>query len=154
MRAILLIGISFILAACQPTAPQTANEELITRTSSYGVAETMDRVEAAVKAKGATIFARVDHAAGAQKIGEALAPEQVLIFGNPKLGTPLMQVDPRIGLDLPVKILVWEKDGTTQITFLNPAKLGAWYGIDADNPSLIKMRSVLEMVAKEAGTEG
>jgi uncharacterized protein (DUF302 family) len=113
----------------------------------------MDRLEAAVIAKGATVFARVDHAAGAQKIGETLSPEQVLIFGNPKLGTPLMQSDPRIGLDLPVKILVWEKDGTTQITFLNPAKLGAWYGIDADHPTLIKMRGVLEMVAREASAK-
>jgi len=153
MRALLLIGIGLILAACQPMAPQTANEELITRTSPYSVAETMDRLEAAVKAKGATVFARVDHAAGAQKIGMTLAPEQVLIFGNPKLGTPLMQSDPRIGLDLPVKVLVWEKDGTTKITFLDPSKLGAWYGIDADHPSLVKMRGVLEMIAKEAGTK-
>ncbi|PHS27762.1 MAG: hypothetical protein COA85_04705 [Robiginitomaculum sp.] len=153
MRTLVLIGIGILLAACQPLAPKTANDELITRTSPHSVAETMDRLEAAVTAKGAKVFARINHGAGAQSIGEVLTAEEVLIFGNPELGTPLMQIDPRMGLDLPVKILVWDDNGQTRIVFLNPAKLGAWYGIEATNPVLIKMRGVLETVSKEASRE-
>ena len=153
MRILVLIGIGILLTACQP-APQTADNELIIRTSPHSVAQTMDRLEAAVTAKGAKVFARVNHTAGAQSIGQTLPAEEVLIFGNPKLGTPLMQIDPRMGLDLPVKILVWDDHGQTKIVFLNPAKLGAWYGIEATNPVLIKMRGVLETLAKVASAEG
>jgi uncharacterized protein (DUF302 family) len=150
MRYLIASLLSLLLLACQPQGAQTANNELITKTSPYGVTQTMDRLQEAVLAKGATVFARVNHAAGAQKIGQSLAAEEVLIFGNPKLGTPLMQTDPRIGLDLPVKVLVWDDKGTTKIAFLDPAKLGAWYGIAPDHPALIKMRGVLEAVTKSA----
>ncbi len=153
MRILILLVFGLLIAACQP-APQTADNELITRTSPHSVAQTMDRLEAAVIAKGARVFARINHTAGAQSIGEVLPAEEVLIFGNPKLGTPLMQIDPRMGLDLPIKILVWDDHGQTKITFLNPAKLGSWYGIEATNPVLIKMRGILETVAKEASAQG
>lgn len=150
MRALLLLGLGLFVAACQPLSKQNANDELITKTSPYSVSETMDRLEAAVTSKGARVFARVNHAAGAQKIGQTLSAEEVLIFGNPRLGTPLMKMDPRIGLDLPVKVLVWDDQGQTRIAFLDPAKLGAWYGIEADNPTLVKMRGVLEAVTRKA----
>ncbi len=152
MRVLIALGFSLFLMACLPPAPQTASNELIIKTSPFSVAQTMDRLEAAVTAKGATVFARVNHAAGAQKIGQSLAAEEVLIFGNPRLGTPLIQADPRIGLDLPVKVLVWSQNDETQIAFLNPEKLGAWYGLDATTPALLKMRGILEFVTKEAIT--
>ncbi len=153
MRIFVFLGLGLLLVACQAMPKQTANDELITKTSPYGVTETMDRLEAAVTSKGARVFARINHAAGAQKIGETIPAEEVLVFGNPKLGTPLIKVDPRIGLDLPVKVLVWDEDGITKLAFLSPEKLGAWYGIDATHPTLGKMRGVLEAVTKEAVRE-
>ena len=85
-----------------------AVEGLMTRPSSLGPKETMNRLEAAVKAKGMTVFARVDHAAGAAEVGLPLRPTELLIFGNAKGGTPLMQAIQTIGIDLPLKALVWQ----------------------------------------------
>jgi uncharacterized protein (DUF302 family) len=83
-----------------------AADGLTTIPSSYGPKDTMNRLAAAVKAKGMTIFARIDHAAGASAAGLSLRPTEVLIFGNAKGGTPLMQSVQTIGLDLPLKALV------------------------------------------------
>ena len=85
-----------------------AADGLITMASSLGAKETMDRLEAEVKAKGLTVFARIDHAAGAVEVGLPLRPTEVLIFGNAKGGTPLMQANQAIGIDLPLKALVFE----------------------------------------------
>ena len=78
-----------------------AAEGLITVPSSYGPQETMAKLEAEVKAKGLTVFAHVDHAAGAVAVGMKLAPTDLLIFGNAKGGTPLMQADQQIGIEVP-----------------------------------------------------
>ena len=80
-----------------------AAEGLITMASSFGAKETMDRLEAEVKAKGLTVFARIDHAAGAVEVGLPLRPTEVLIFGNAKGGTPLMQANQATGIDLPLR---------------------------------------------------
>jgi uncharacterized protein (DUF302 family) len=85
-----------------------AAEGLTTIRSSHGPTDTMNRLEAEVKAKGMTVFARIDHAAGATAAGLPLRPTEVLIFGNAKAGTPLMQSVQTIGIDLPLKALVWQ----------------------------------------------
>ena len=85
-----------------------AADGLITVRSSYGPEETMNRLETEVKAKGMTVFARIDHAAGAAQVGLPLPPTALLIFGNAKGGTPLMQSVQTIGIDLPLKALVWQ----------------------------------------------
>jgi uncharacterized protein (DUF302 family) len=85
-----------------------AAQGLVTIPSSYGPKDTMDRLEAEVKAKGMTVFARIDHAAGAAGMGLPLRPTELLIFGNAKGGTPLMQSVQTIGIDLPLKALVWQ----------------------------------------------
>jgi uncharacterized protein (DUF302 family) len=90
-----------------------AAEGLITLRSNYGPKDTMDRLEAAVKAKGLTVFAHVDHAAGAAAVGLPLRPTDLLIFGNARGGTPLMQSIQTIGIDLPLKILVGRMTLTT-----------------------------------------
>jgi uncharacterized protein (DUF302 family) len=85
------------------------NEDgLITIRSRTSVKVTVDRLEASLKAGGITVFARIDHAAGAESAGMPLRPTELLIFGNPKAGTPLMQANQTIGIDLPLKVLVWE----------------------------------------------
>jgi uncharacterized protein (DUF302 family) len=85
-----------------------ATDGLTTIPSAFGAKETMDRLEAEIKAKGMTVFARIDHAAGAAGAGLALKPTELLIFGSAKAGTPLMQAGQTIGIDLPLKMLVHE----------------------------------------------
>ncbi len=105
-------------------------ETLMTQTSQFGVKETLDRLTAALDAKGIKVAARIDHAAGAKAVGMELPPTEVLMFGNPKLGTPLMQANPMIGLDLPMKVLAWQdKDGKVHVSYTKPSDLKARYGI-------------------------
>ena len=91
-----------------------AADGLIVLESSYSADETMNRFEAIAKEKGLNIFARIDHAAGAAKIGKTLRPTEVLIFGNPQGGTPFMECSQTVGIDLPLKVLVWQ-DSTGQV---------------------------------------
>src|ERR1700753_1067628 len=105
---------------------------LITIPSNYSVKQTLDRLEAALKAAGMTIFARVDHAGGAASVGLALRPTELIIFGNPKGGTPLMQANQMVGLDLPLRVLGWEDDaGNCNLTYNDVDWLAARYGLDA-----------------------
>jgi uncharacterized protein (DUF302 family) len=85
-----------------------ANSGIISQPSPYSVPKTIDRLEAILQAKGITIFARIDQQAEAEKVGLSLRPTQLLLFGNPQAGTPLMVAEPTIALDLPLKILAWE----------------------------------------------
>jgi len=98
-----------------------AAEGLITIASSYGPQDTMSRLEAEVRAKGLTVFAHVDHAAGAAAAGLPLRPTDLLIFGNAKGGTPLMQAVQTMGIDLPLKVLVWQDAaGRTWLSYNDP----------------------------------
>ena len=104
---------------------------LITIRSNYGPKETMDRLESEVKGKGLTVFPHVDHAAGATAGGLSLDPTDLLIFGNAKGGTPLMQAVQTIGIDLPLKILVWrDAPGQTWLSYNDPHWLVKRHGID------------------------
>ena len=101
-----------------------AVDGLVTIRSGSGPAETMKRLEAAVKERGLTVFARIDHAAGAREVGLPLQPTSVLIFGNAKGGTPLMQSVQTIGIDLPLKVLVWEDaSDVTWLSYNDPSWL-------------------------------
>jgi len=95
-----------LLLACAASAH--AADGLVSVASRHSVKETIDRFEHAAKGKGQIIFARVDHTAGAQKIGKALRPTELLIFGNPMGGTPLMECAQTAGIDLPMKALAWQ----------------------------------------------
>src|SRR5262249_4728845 len=105
-----------------------AADGLITLPSNYEPKETMDRLEAEIRARGMVVFARVDHAAGAAQVGLSLRPTEVLIFGNAKAGTPLMQAEQTIGIDLPLKALVWQDaNGKVWLSYnapLAPAQCG------------------------------
>lgn len=92
----------------------TAAEGFVSIKSPHSVRETLDRFEGLVKAKGLNIFLRVDHAAGAQKIGKSLRPTELLVFGNPQGGTPLMECAQTAGIDLPLKALAWQ-DASGQV---------------------------------------
>ncbi len=107
---ILLVALSFVFT---PVISQAA-EGLIVIKSPYGVTETMNRLEAIAKEKGLSIFARIDHAAGAAKVGKKLRPTELLIFGNAQGGTPFIECAQTVGIDLPLKALVWE-DASAQV---------------------------------------
>ena len=98
-----------------------AADGLITIPSSHGPKDTMNALEAEVKVKGMTVFARIDHSAGAAGVGLTLLPTELLVFGNAKTGTPLMQSTQTIGLDLPLKALVWQDAaGKTWLSYNDP----------------------------------
>ncbi|HEV8553698.1 MAG TPA: DUF302 domain-containing protein [Casimicrobiaceae bacterium] len=111
MKSIQSLAVAFLLV---PSLLASAADGLIAVKSSYGPKETMDRLEIVLKEKGMTIFARVDHASGAARVGKQLRPTEVLIFGNPQGGTPFMECSQIVGIDLPLKALVWE-DGSGQV---------------------------------------
>lgn len=140
MRAIFIAAAAAVLIS----SAALAHSGLIVKPSAHGVTETLDRLEAVLKKKGVTVFARVDHAAGAKKAGLALAPTQVLIFGNPKLGTPLMQSNRAIGIDLPLKVLAW-KDGNGKVwlAYNDPAYLAKRHAIADRGPVFAKMAKIL-----------
>ncbi len=111
MTALRTLFATFFLAV---GLPALAAEGLVAVKSPHSALETMNRFEAVAKQRGLTVFARVDHAAGATKVGKTLRPTEVLIFGNPQGGTPLMECAQSMGIDLPLKALVWE-DASKQV---------------------------------------
>jgi uncharacterized protein (DUF302 family) len=133
-----------------------AADGLTTIPSSYGPKDTMNRLEAAVKAKGMTIFARIDHAAGASAAGLSLRPTEVLIFGNAKGRTPLMQSVQTIGLDLPLKALVWQDiSGKTWLSYNDPAWLAKRHGLSGETEAAVGIiTAALHAVATAATTSG
>ena len=126
-------------------------EGLIIHPCRHAAKEVMDRLAKAVAANGMTVFARIDHAAGAKSAGMALDPTEVLIFGNPKAGTPLMQAAQSLGIDLPLKALVWQDaDGKTWLAYNDPAWLAARHGVTGQDKLLAAMSNALETVITEA----
>jgi uncharacterized protein (DUF302 family) len=108
-----------------------AQAELLTKESAHSVQETMDKFESIVKEKGMTVFARVDHAKNAESVDMEMPDSQLLIFGNPKGGTVLMQQDMRVGVELPLKVLVYSNaDGKTVIVWENPLSLKESYKLE------------------------
>jgi uncharacterized protein (DUF302 family) len=126
------------------------------RMSGYGPRETMDRLAAAVAARGMAVLARIDHAAAAAAVGMALRPTELLIFGNPRAGTPLMQAAQTIGIDLPLKALVWQDaEGKTWLAYNDPAWLAGRHGsIAGVGGTLGAMNEGLEAVARMATGHG
>ncbi len=131
-----------------------AAEGLVTIRSSYGPDETMNRFETEVRARGMTVFAHIDHAAGAAAVGMSLRPTDLLIFGNANAGTPLMQSAQTIGIDLPLKALVWQDAaGMTWLTYNDPGWLAKRHGEGPEVEAAINaMASALNAVATKATT--
>lgn len=129
-----------------------AADGLTTIPSSFGAKETMDRLEAEIKARGMTVFARIDHAAGAAAVGMALRPTELLIFGGAKAGTPLMQANQAIGIDLPLKALVYEDAaGKVWLAYNDPRWLAQRHELGAAvAPTVAAMAAALAAIAAEA----
>jgi uncharacterized protein (DUF302 family) len=125
-----------------------ANNGIISQPSQYSVPETIDRLTAVLQAKGITIFVRIDQQAEAEKVGLSLRPTQLLLFGNPQAGTPLMVAEPTIALDLPLKALAWEAaDGKVWLSYNDPDYLKQRFSI-ADE--LVKHVAVIAPLIHQA----
>jgi len=134
----LFLGVGFT-----PLIAGTAHAEshLVTKPSHYSVAETINRIEQAVTAKGMKVFARIDHGGEAKNAGLAMQPTQLLIFGNPKGGTALMVARPTAAIDLPMKALAWEDaEGKVWLTYNSPELLQDRHGVPVEFTS--KLHSV------------
>lgn len=131
-----------------------AAAEIIDKVSPHSVTVTLDRLETAVNGAGATVFARVDHAAGAEKVDMDLRPTQVLIFGNPKLGTPAMLDGQTAGLDLPMRVLAYaDGEGIVHLTYHTPATLAETHGLPADARYITMMTGALDKLTSKAISE-
>jgi uncharacterized protein (DUF302 family) len=124
---------------------------VVVKRSTSGYDETVVRLIDAIASRGLTVFAQIDHAAAAREAGLELVDEQVVLFGNPRAGTPLMQSDPRIGVELPLRILVWADPEGVLLGYRDPRELGDRYDIAADHqPILHQMAALLGELADEA----
>ncbi len=148
MKRILAGAIMAVMAQ----GAQASEDDILRVAAGKGVAATMDALVEAVEGAGATVFARVDHADGAQEAGMELAASQLLIFGNPKLGTPAMQDDALAGLYLPLKVLVYEDaEGRTWLAYEDPEEtLEDLDGISDDAAYIAKMRGALDKLTGAA----
>ena len=128
------------------TAPAAmADQGLVVVKSANSVAATADKLEKVLKSKDITVFARIDHAAGAKKVGKSLRPTQLLIFGTPKMGTPLMTSNQSIGIDLPLKALIYQgTDGMTYIAYNDPVYLAKRHAIANRGKVFEKMAGALK----------
>lgn len=148
----LAVVLALALAGCatnprpQPAPPASV---LVTVASAHDHATTLTRAVAAIEERGFTLVHRVDHAAAAQTAGLTLEPSTVLVFGNPKGGTPLLQAAPTMALDLPLRVLVWQRDGKTSVSYRDPASVAQAHGA-ADHPVVPKLRAALEAIAAAA----
>ena len=127
----------------------SADNGIVTKPSAHSVDETVEKLKSILQAKGVKLFALVDHSGEAEKVGMKMPPTKLLIFGNPKAGTPLMLASPSSAIDLPLKILVWQDaDGKVWISYNSPAYLQQRHNLP---PSLLPNIAVVEALAVAAG---
>lgn len=145
MKALIIAVVLAIL----PVMSLAADNGLTTVASNFGVTETVNRLETLLKQKGITVFARIDHQAEAAKAGLPMKASELLIFGNPKAGTPMMKAVPTTAIDLPLKALIWEDaDGKAWLSYNRPDYLKQRHGLD-DNliKPLVPLGALLEKAA-------
>jgi uncharacterized protein (DUF302 family) len=127
---------------------------VIVQRSAHDHAETMRRLIEAVHGRGLTVFSRIDHAAAAREVGLELADEQVLVFGNPSAGTALMQDDPRIGIELPLRMLVWAGEDGVNVGYEDPRTLADRFAVIAHAQTLDAMTQLMAALAAAATVSG
>ena len=118
--------------------------------SSSGHAATLRRLLDAIAGHGMTVFAQFDHSRMAREVGLELADEVVVVFGNPQAGTPLMQADPRVGIELPLRMLVWDAGEEILVGYNDPREFARSYEVGSETARLDGMASLLDALAQEA----
>ena len=142
----LIFSVSTIFAVASTAAH--AADGLVEFKSPYSAKQTMDRMENVVKERGLRMFVRVDHAAGAASVGRSLRPTEVMVFGSPQGGTPLLECGQTVGIDLPLKALVWEDtSGQVWLGFNDPAYVATRHGVQ-DCPAVAILQNALTGLAK------
>jgi len=151
-KMFLLFILLLIVSAC--TKPESVMQTTITIASEFSVNQTANRFEDILSKKGLTQFARVYHSESAKKVDLELRPTELVIFGNPKVGTPLMQCSQLVALDLPQKALFWEDEaGKVWVTYNNPEYLKTRHDIKGCDEVLGKISNVLAALTKAAATQ-
>lgn len=136
MRLLLAAALVFM------ALPAHAGEDdFIVKDSKLSVTDAVAKLEKAIAAAPPTLIAKIDHGANAKKAGLTFTESVLLVFGAPKIGTPIMQANPLVGLDLPVKVLVWDDNGQTKIAYLNPEELNDRHDLDGKADKSIKQMS-------------
>ena len=139
----------FCIVFCTTTV--YAGDGLVHVQSAHNVKTTADNLEKALKTKGMTVFNRIDHAAGARKVGRQLRPTELVIFGNPKVGSPLMVCRQSVGIDLPQKALIWQDEaGRTWFSYNRPAYLQERHQVKGCDEVIAKVAKALGNFAKAA----
>jgi len=134
-----------------PSASFTIVEDLTTVPSNFDPKETMNRLQTEIRTKGLEVFARIDHAAGATVVGLNLRPTDLIIFGNARGGTPLMQPNQTVGIDLPLKALVWQDAaGKTLISYNEPSWIAQRHGVANAEAVVSKMTDLLGAITATA----
>jgi uncharacterized protein (DUF302 family) len=123
---------------------------VIVKRSLSAHAETVRSLVEAIERRGLTVFARIDHAAAAREVGLELAEEEVVLFGSPRSGTPLMQSDRQIGIELPLRMLIWRDGEDVLLAYRDPRELADTYDVAEHRPTLEQMAALLEELATEA----
>lgn len=153
MKRLLAVSIFSLLAIGAVAVGRPAKNEngLVQIKSAYSVDTTAQRLADSIEVKGLKLFSRIDHAAGAQSVNQSLRPTRLLIFGNPKVGTPLMQCDRKVAIDLPQKALIWEDDtGQVWVGYNSPRYLQARHNLKDCGPLLDKIETVLHSLTTSA----
>ena len=125
---------------------------MTSKRSASGYAETTRALVDAIERRGLTVFDRIDHAAAAREVGMELADEEVVLFGNPRGGTPLMQADPRIGIELPLRMLVWREGEAVLLGYRDPRELSGTYDVGSAQSTLEQMARLLDELTSEAAS--
>jgi len=147
MRTIIMVFIFVLVLAL----PVVADPGIINIKSRHDVKNTADRLETVLKEKGMTVFLRINHSEGARSVGEKLRPTELVIFGNPKVGAPLMQCSQTVAIDLPQKALIWQDDsGQVWLSYNDPRYLAKRHGIDGCKAVLDKVQTALKNFAQAA----
>lgn len=148
----LRIGLIAGSVAALTAAQAMADDNLVRVPSPHSVSDTMDRLAQAVEGAGAHIFARVNHAEGGASVEMEIPDNELLIFGNPALGTPVIRDAQAAGLDLPIRVVAIETPDGTVLIYRSPDALAELHGLPADHPSIAKMNGALKnLTAKAAG---
>lgn len=152
MRHTALLATLVVAAALapRPHAQPAAVDGLVARASVGTAAQTEERLREAIEAAGLKVAFRLDHAANAASVGQELPPTVVFLFGNPSAGTPLLAARRTVGIDLPMRMLIWEEAGAVQVAYNDPGWTGARHGLEGQDEALAKMAGALEKLAQAA----
>ncbi|HSJ69251.1 MAG TPA: DUF302 domain-containing protein [Anditalea sp.] len=125
-------------------------QDLIIKQSDNNQKVTIDKLKSEMKSRGLNVVQHVKHSEAAKKVNLDLSPADVIIFGNPEVGTKLMQADPKVAIELPLKILIWEEKGVTNVAFHDPNRLLQSYQLENQKEILGNMRQMLDAITNEA----